>query len=74
MKFANWLQAQVDRDDPVGDLAGDVFRCPPSAPDWGVDELRAHMRSRGACRESMRALNDAASEFRSGVVICSSLI
>ena len=63
-RFSDWLLAQADRPDPVGDLAEDVRRDPPKVPLWGVRELRDHMGQRRACREALMALNEAASEWR----------
>lgn len=62
MLFSSWLLAQSGRDDPVGDLAGDVRRDPPTGG-WGVKELRRHMHHRGACGEALAALSQAYSEW-----------
>ena len=63
-RFSDWLLAQADRDDPIGDLAYDVRRDPPTAPLWGVKELRDHMGRRRADRAAIRALNEAAAEWQ----------
>lgn len=63
-RFSDWLLAQADRDDPIGDLAYDARRDPPSAPMWGVRELRDHIGRRHGDRAAIRALNEAAAEWQ----------
>lgn len=62
MHFSEWLLTQLDRDDFVGDLAGDVRRDPPINA-LGVKELRRHMHHRHACGEALDALRRAYSEW-----------
>lgn len=62
--FRAWLLAQAGRDDPIGDLAADVRRDPPGTQAWSVEELRDHMAQRRADRAAIRALNEAADEWR----------
>ena len=65
--FGTWLKAQTRRDDPIGDLAKDFLRdcrlrkiTPVSI--GKPSDLRALML--GACPEALRALREAAGEFR----------
>jgi hypothetical protein len=65
--FRMWLNAQVGREDPVGDLANDALR--QSSGTWiSHSDLRAKMRTAGACAEAMQALEDARKEFAAGEV------
>ena len=63
--FRNWMAQQVDRDDPIGDLAGDALR--KSSGAWtSRTDLKAKMVAAGACAEAMQALEDAGKEFAEG--------
>lgn len=61
MTFQTWLVKQVDRDDPIGDLARDVD-ADPYAP-GGFYPLRAYIRSIG-CPKACDALGAAIREWR----------
>ncbi|MGQ9683846.1 MAG: YozE family protein [Anaerolineae bacterium] len=63
--FTQWLLQQVDRDDPVGDLAGDAAR----DPEWpaggrGLSRFLVYLRNRGACEGAITALQLAWSEWK----------
>ena len=64
MDFYSWVTRQVDRDDPVGDLAMDISgdsECPTSSS--SLSEWAQYLRSRNACIEAMNALVTAFKEF-----------
>jgi len=59
--FIAWLQQQINRDDPIGDLARDL------AEDSGYPLTAGALRrrlSRGACSGAVRAFKEALVEFR----------
>ena len=63
--FTTWLLQQAGRDDPVGDLAGDVAR----DPDWpassrSLSRLLVYLHNRGACDGAIAALRAAWSEWK----------
>ena len=61
--FATWLECQVDRNDPIGDLARD-FEDDHDAP-RGIHALRFHMTFvHHACPGARKALDDAICEWR----------
>lgn len=65
MSFTQWLLRQVGRDDPIGDLAGDVGR----DPDWparskSLNRLLVYLRSRGTCDGAIAALRAAWREWQ----------
>jgi hypothetical protein len=64
-RFFNWLVEQVDRPDPVGDLARDALR-DPTAPITGNCEVwRSYLaRHPGAGSPARAALEQAIQEFR----------
>ena len=72
-KFYRWLQRQLDRDDPIGDLAADVKRDTSFPISTGsLRAIRAHLNSRRTCEEALQALEEAWVEFgpttgRSGI-------
>ncbi len=73
--FWLWLREQRRRDDPVGDLARDVFMdrglSRYNFKRGGPDILRYKMVIRGACQEAMRALDMAQQEWcRIPGVVC----
>lgn len=65
MTFFEWLQVQVDRSDPVGDIARDItddarvnaltFKTP--------DEWALRVRSEGGCEGALAALDRARREY-----------
>jgi uncharacterized protein YozE (UPF0346 family) len=62
--FTPWLKRQKERDDPVGDLAGDAIadrKFPVSANQ--LPALKNYLFSRGADSEALQALEEAWSEF-----------
>lgn len=62
--FHKWLEAQRDRDDPVGDLAGDAMRdkrFPVTASTRR--QVQDYLSRRGADVDVLRALRDAWTEF-----------
>lgn len=63
-RFYRWLVRQVDRDDPIGDLAGDIKRDSsfPMASS-SLKAIRLHLTSQCACDEALQALEEAWSEF-----------
>ncbi len=64
-KFHVWLSKQVERDDPIGDLAKDCGRdrdFPTSTT--SEDRLRRHLRFKRACDEALVALDQAFEEFK----------
>lgn len=62
MKFSDWLRAQADRDDPVGDLARD-FVTDRRRRAVGVRGLSVRLYELGACDGAHRALLRAEGEF-----------
>lgn len=64
MTFYEWLLTQVDREDPVGDLAMDA-REDDSFPDGDEDGSTyvEHLKSATASPEALQALKDAYFEF-----------
>lgn len=63
--FLAWLQAQTDRDDPIGDLAKDVLSdpCLPVA-DCGFTALRSHVKwTHHASAAALDALDRAYAEW-----------
>lgn len=62
--FASWLKKQIDRDDPIGDLARDAERdddWPPSDESKGGIESYLHYKR--ACSEALEAFSDAWQEW-----------
>lgn len=62
MTFWRWLMSQSLRDDPVGDLARDGARSPPSFK--SPEGFREHLVQQAACPEAIEALEDAVREYR----------
>lgn len=60
-RFWTWLKEQARRDDPIGDLASDALRSPPSSR--SARGLREHMTDRRAHYAALRALDDAEAEW-----------
>jgi len=63
--FTTWLLQQVDRNDPIGDLAGDVAR----DSDWpaggrSLSRFLVYLRNRGACDGAIQALRAAWREWQ----------
>jgi uncharacterized protein YozE (UPF0346 family) len=65
-RFYRWLKRQEGRDDPIGDLAGDVEAdgAYPRASD-SIKALRSHLVQKRACSEALQALAEAWDEFKS---------
>ena len=64
-RFYRWLMRQLERDDPIGDLARDIKRDSAFPASGSLLEIRLHLGSLGACGEAVRALDEAWSEFGS---------
>lgn len=62
--FYSWLMKQVERNDPVGDLAQDVKR-DSDAPKYAFREKRwrKHLKENNACDGAFVALTRAFDEF-----------
>lgn len=63
--FNRWIETQKDRNDPIGDLASDIW----SDRTFPVDantraEVQRYMESRRAAPEALKALKGAWKEFR----------
>lgn len=74
IKFSQYLSQQVDRDDPIGDLAKDIrrdeksilrFFAAPSIPNLSLKRLYTYMQCQFACSEALQALTDAYREWQS---------
>ena len=63
MTFNKWLKQQVDRDDPIGDLARDTERAgyPKGST---LKAWQAHLFYACACPEASHALDEAWQEWR----------
>lgn len=62
-KFRTWLKDQINRDDPIGDLAIDTFAV-SDKPDFKTKkEWLSYLRNRGACKEALEAFETAWKEF-----------
>lgn len=67
--FHLWIEGQKDRDDPVGDLAGDIWRdrvFPVTAKTRA--EIQRYMEMHGAVPEAVKALKQAWSEFKAQAI------
>ena len=62
--FYLWLMAQIERDDPVGDLARDV-KIDANAPQYAFRERTwmQHLENSHACEGALDALKRAFDEF-----------
>lgn len=66
MSFYDWLMMQVDRDDPIGDLANDAKRDHTTSDELNsYKKWRHHLWQYNACREASEALKEAWDEFQS---------
>ena len=64
LTFKRWLARQRKRDDPVGDLARDVFQdCRRWTSARTLKGVLSHLSSLGACRGAMKAAERAWVEF-----------
>lgn len=67
MKFITFLLKQIDRDDPIGDVARDTRRIVKTTMDRHVfsspNAILGLMKKRGACREALDALDLAVVEW-----------
>lgn len=59
VQWADWLRCAPITDDPEGDFVADARRDPdfPKSVD-GPHQLRAYLRSKGACPEAIEAVPD----------------
>lgn len=64
MTFAKWLEAQVDRDDLVGDVARDARMDSWPKPSNSLKAWKNHLAAGGACREAHEALDEAWNEYQ----------
>lgn len=64
-RFYRWLTHQLERDDPIGDLARDIKRDSAFPASGSIRAARLHLSLYGACGEALRALDEAWSEFGS---------
>jgi len=65
--FYRWLNLQIKRKDPVGDLARDAYR----SNSWGEESLKnlksswfSHLCKHGACEEAIDSLDIAWKEYK----------
>lgn len=65
-RFYRWLMQQLDRDEPIGDLANDIKRDSsyPIATD-SIKIIKAYLISQGACDQALQALEESWEEFKS---------
>lgn len=63
MTFLAWLRLQVDRDDPIGDLAADTFRLKKHPYNGGLPVWHQYLLGHGACPEAHEALDAAWKEY-----------
>ncbi len=64
MRFGDWLPFQVDRDDPVGDIARDLLEDPYAPRDAEtLQEIEDYLRRLHASRQALAALRDAWAEW-----------
>ena len=62
--FFRWLLTQVDRDDPIGDLANDAQRDPQAPVNGTTTAWRSYLRRHpGACWQARLALEAAIAEY-----------
>lgn len=65
MTFTQWLETQVKRDDPIGDLANDVARDERRKPHQNTrNAWRMFLIGSGACPEARGALESAWRAYR----------
>jgi hypothetical protein len=67
-KFISWLKKQKKRDDPIGDLAGDMiddkFKLNPESPSNTYDQLKSRIRIKSNDSSgALKALDEAWAEF-----------
>jgi hypothetical protein len=62
--FSEWLFCQVDRDDPVGDIAMDSQEFDDLPKNAGYYKIYRYMKSKNACSEAISALKDAFKEYK----------
>lgn len=67
--FREWVLKQVEREDPVGDIARD-FNYATTMPAWEgrlegstIEECLCHMENQGFCEEAGRAFLEAVTEY-----------
>lgn len=64
MTFNQWLKTQVERDDPVGDVARDAMADKRRKPRNGNREAwRTFLSAAGACSAAHESLDEAWSEY-----------
>ncbi len=66
-RFYKWINKQLDRDDPISDLANDIIsdRKFPKSED-SYKSIYSYILTKGACDEALQALYEAFLEFRKG--------
>lgn len=64
MKFEQWLERQINRDNVVGDLAKDVKDdSRPKPSNNTLDAWQTFLFTAGASREAQQALDEAWAEY-----------
>ena len=64
MTFNEYLKSQVGRNDPIGDLAGDVQRDTQFPPVKSLSALLCYLARHRACVEAADAARDAWKEYK----------
>lgn len=65
LNFCYWLEKQINRDDPVGDLARDAQRDSDAPKHSNAFTIwQDYLNSRFACDGAMDALKEAFAEYR----------
>lgn len=63
MTFNKWLKTQEYREDPTGDIAQDSRRDRRLKPGNTLPAWQWHLRTIGACKEALEALEQAWKEY-----------
>lgn len=63
MTFNQWLKQQIERDDPIGDVARDVSRDDRCKPQNTLVSWRNFLSAAGACQGAHDALDEAWDEY-----------
>lgn len=65
MMFAEWLQNQTERQDPIGDLASDAQHDErPKPTENSLKAWRSFLLNANACQEALAALHEAWKEYK----------
>ena len=64
LSFRSWLRQQSYRDDPVGDLSGDMLADETCPVTDNLAVLQSHLMSQGACEGALDALDEAHLQWR----------